>query len=114
MKHLLPLSLLFLFGCPVEPKDIQDLNNNEGPGKPEGQKGGGQAGNGPNGNGQGGNPNMGGQGNMGQAGGPGGAGQENMVMDRKWVDSLLGHQREKWLRDHFLKANSPLKIWQTV
>ena len=37
MKHLLPLSLLFLFGCPVEPKDIQDLNNNEGPGKPEGQ-----------------------------------------------------------------------------
>jgi hypothetical protein len=75
MKHLLPLSLLFLFGCPVEPKDIQDLNNNEGPGKPEGQKGGGQAGNGPNGNGQGGNPNMGGQGNMGQAGGPNGNGQ---------------------------------------
>ena len=77
MKRLLPLTLLFLFGCPVEPKDIQDLNNNEGPGKPggqmgQGQGGMGQGGNGPGGNGPGGNPGMGGpEGQMGQGMGQG-------------------------------------------
>ena len=87
MKRLLPLTLLFLFGCPVEPKDIQDLNNNEGPGKPGGQMGNGQGGMGQGnigqgnmgqgGNGQGGNPGMGGaDGQMGN--GQGDMGQGNM------------------------------------
>jgi hypothetical protein len=36
-KHMRWLPFLFLLGCPVEPKDIQDLsqNNNPGPGKPQ-------------------------------------------------------------------------------
>lgn len=70
MPRLLPLTLLFLFGCPVEPKDIQDLNN-EGPGKPAGQMGNGPNGNGPGGNGQGGN-GQGGNGPGGQGMGQGG------------------------------------------
>ena len=93
MIRLLPLTLVFLFGCPVEPKDIQDLNNNEGPGKQGGQMGQGQGGmnqggmgqggNGPAGNGSGGNPGQGGpegqmgQGQMGQ-GGMGQGGQDGM------------------------------------
>ena len=45
MKRLLPVSTTdFCLGCPVEPKDIQDLNNNEGTGKPGGQMGQGQGG----------------------------------------------------------------------
>ena len=82
MIRLLPLTLLFLFGCPVEPKDIQDLNNNEGPGKPGGQMGQGgmgQGGNGPGGSG--GNPGMGGpEGQMGQGMGQGGMGQGGQDM----------------------------------
>ena len=66
MPRILPLTLLFLFGCPVEPKDIQDLNN-DGPGKPAGQMGNGPGGNGPGGQGMG----QGGQAGMG--GPPGGA-----------------------------------------
>ena len=66
MTKMLPLSLIFLLGCPVEPKDVQDLNS-DGPGKPaNGQMG--QGGN------MGGQPNMGGQGGNGTGGnGPGGA-----------------------------------------
>ena len=63
MTKLLPLSLIFLLGCPVEPKDVQDLNS-DGPGKPANGGPGGKM------NGQ---PNMGGQGGNGQGGnGPGG------------------------------------------
>jgi hypothetical protein len=72
MTRFLPLTMLFLLGCPVEPKDIQDLNN-QGPGKPDGQMGG-QAGMGQAGNGQGapqGNGNQGnGNGQGGNIGGP--------------------------------------------
>ena len=76
MIRLLPLTLVFLFGCPVEPKDIQDLNNNEGPGKQGGQMGQGQNGMGQGGNGPGGNPGMGGQ--MGQGQNGMGQGQDGM------------------------------------
>ena len=71
MSRFLYLSFFTLLGCPVEPKDIQDLNTDPGPGKPangEGGNPGGNMGGNPSGN-MGGNPggNMGGNpgGNMG-------------------------------------------------
>ena len=73
MSRLLYLSFLVLLGCPVEPKDIQDLNN-DGPGKPGNAQGGQPGGNGP-GNGPGGNgPGGIGPGGNGDGTGPGGSG----------------------------------------
>ena len=83
MSRFLPLSLIFLLGCPVEPKDIQDLNN-DGPGKPGNGQGQGQM-NGGNtnmgGQGMNGNPNMGGPGSDGgQTGQDGQTGQGGQTM----------------------------------
>ena len=84
MSRLLPLTMLFLLGCPVEPKDIQDVNA-AGPGKPTGgQQGQGMGGQPPQGQGDKGGPQGQGQG-QGQQGmgglppGAPGAGQEGQI-----------------------------------
>jgi len=92
MPRFLPLTLIFLLGCPVEPKDIQDLNS-DGPGKPENGQGQGQ------GQMNGGNPNMGGQQGMngtpnmgvqGTDGGQNGQGQGGQTMGGPPPGSPMG------------------------
>ena len=94
MPRFLPLTLIFLLGCPVEPKDIQDLNS-DGPGKPGNGQGQGQMNGGnPNMGGQqgmNGTPNMGGQGGQqGTEGGQGGQGQGGQTMGGPPPGSPMG------------------------